>query len=467
MSQNTKTPSVRPRRTPLKKGRGLRTIHPDAAGIDVGSAEHYVAVPEDRDEKPVRAFGCLTPDLHEMARWLKACGIKTVAMESTGVYWIPVIQVLELYELEVIVVHAGYTKNVPGRKTDVEDCQWVQELHTFGLLRGAFRPAKEIQALRAYWRQREDLVEQCARQIHMMQKALEQMNLQLHKVLSDITGLTGLRIIRSILTGRRDPAGLAQMAHTRVKADRETIAKALTGDYHDHHLFSLRQAVDLYDIFQQKITECDQELQTYLATLESKSAPKASEPEKAVLKKMPHRRKNQVHFDLQSELVRLIGVDLTAIDGISTLTAQTLVCEVGRDVDTFPTEKHFTSWLGLCPNNRITGGKIKCSRTRRVQNRAAKALRLAAQSLHRSRTALGAFFRRMKFRLGTPKAITATARKLACWVYRMLKYGQAYVDLGQEAYEKNYQDHLLDQLKKKATHLGFQLIACATGEVVS
>lgn len=467
MSQNTKKKPARPSRPYPKKVRGLRKIHPHAAGIDIGSEEHYVAVPEDRDERPVRVFGCLTPDLHEMARWLKACGIKTVAMESTGVYWIPVIQILELYDLEVIVVHAGYAKNVPGRKTDVEDCQWIQELHTFGLLRGAFRPAKEIQALRAYWRQREDLVEQCARQIHMMQKALEQMNLQLHKVLSDITGLTGLRIIRSILAGEREVDGLARLAHSQVKANRETIAKALTGDYHDHHLFTLRQAVELYDIYQQKIAECDRELQAYLATLESKSAPKTPEPQKPVSKKMPKRRKNQVYFDLQSELVRLLGVDLTAIDGISTLTAQTLLSEVGRDLNPFPTEKHFTSWMGLCPNNRITGGKIKSSRTRRVQNRAAKALRLAAQSLHRSQTALGAFFRRMKARLGAPKAITATARKLACLVYRMLKYGQSYVDQGQEAYERKYQERMLDQLKKKATHLGFQLVARTTGEVVS
>jgi transposase len=456
-------PSSRPRR----RSGGLKPINPDAAGIDIGSTEHYVAVPADRDSNSVRVFGCLTPDLHAMARWLKICGIKTVAMESTGVYWVPIVQVLEQYELQINVVDAAYVKNVPGRKTDVEDCQWIQELHTFGLLRGAFRPDKEIQALRSYWRQRETLVEEAARQIQRMQKALEQMNLQLHKVLSDITGVTGMTMIRAILAGQRDPVVLARLKHPLVKSSAETIVKALTGDYHDHHLFALRQAVELYDIFQRKIADCDQAVQTYMATLESKSEPTDPKPEKPHAKKMPKPRKNQVHFDLQSELVRLTGVDLTAIDGISTLTAQTLLCECGRDMNPFPTEKHFSSWLGLCPNNRITGGKVKKTKTRKVRNRAAEALRLAAQSLHHSKSALGAFSRRLKGRLGPAKAITATAHKLACLVYRMLKFGQAYVDRGQEHYEKQYKERLLAQLQKRARQMGFELIETTTGELVS
>jgi transposase len=466
MKHPIQRPTARPAVSRSKR-RGLRKINPDAAGIDIGSTEHYVAVPEDRDPNPVRVFGCLTPDLHEMAKWLIACGIKSVAMESTGVYWIPVAQVLDHYGLEVLVVDAAHVKNVPSRKTDVVDCQWIQELHSFGLLRGAFRPDKEIQVLRSYWRWRQDLVEQASRQIQLMQKSLEQMNLQLHKVLSDITGVTGLKIIRDILAGNRDPVQLACLKHPQVKSSAETVAKALTGDYHDHHLFTLRQAVELYDIFKQKIAECDQALEAYMGTLSSKPEAPAPEPPKTARKKTAKPRKNQVHFDLKSELIRLNGVDLTAIDGIDTLTAQTLLAECGRDTAAFPTEKHFASWLGLCPNNRITGGKVKRTKTRKVRNRAATALRIAAQSLHHSQSALGAFYRRMNARLGVQKAVTATAHKLARLVYRMLKYGQSYVDQGQAYYEQQYQERLLYQLKKKAKQMGFELVANETGELVS
>jgi transposase len=400
-----------------------------------------------------------------MARWLKDCGVETVAMEATGVYWVPVVQVLESYGLEVLVVDAGHVRNVSGRKSDVQDCQWIQELHTFGLLRGAFRPQQAVRTLRTYWRQREDLVEQCARQIHMMQKALDQMNLQLHKVLSDITGQSGQAILRAILAGQRDPAALAALANHRVKSSRDTITQALTGEYREELLFTLRQAVELYDIFQAKIADLDRQLQGYLATLEPQAP--SPEPAAAPRKAVPPRRKNQVHFDLQSELIRITGVDLTTIDGISTLTAQTVLSECGWDLSAFPTEKHFASWLGLCPNHRITGGKIKSRRTRKVSQRAAKALRLAAWSLERSGSALGAFFRRLKARLGPPKAITATAHKLARLIYRMLKYGQAYVDQGQEDYNKQYEEQQILQLKKRAQRMGFALVAADTGEVVS
>jgi transposase len=402
-----------------------------------------------------------------MAQWLKSCGIKTVAMESTGVYWVPVAQVLDRYDLEVRLVDASHVKNVPGRKTDVSDCQWLQELHTFGLLRGAFRPDNEIQVLRSYWRWRQDLVEQASRQIQLMQKSLEQMNLQLHKVLSDITGITGMRIIRAVLAGNRDPVQLARLKHPQVKSSTETIAKALTGDYHDHHIFTLRQAVDIYDTFQQKIADCDKAIETYMGTLSSKSPPTAGDPGKPAREKRAKPRKNQVRFDLKSELIRLNGVDLTAIDGIDTLTAQTLLAECGRDPTAFPSEKHFASWLGLCPNNRITGGKVKRTQTRKVRNRAATAFRIAAQSLHHSKSALGAFYRRMNARLGAQKAITATAHKLARLVYRMLKYGQTYVDAGQACYEQHYRERLLYQLKKKAKQMGFELVANETGELVS
>jgi len=442
--------------------RGLRQIHRNAAGIDVGSTEHYVAVPEDRSDTPVRVFGCTTPDLHAMARWLAECSIDKIAMESTGVYWIPVVQVLEQYGLKVIVVDAHYIKNVPGRKSDVVDCQWIQELHTFGLLRGAFRPDRNIRTLRSYWRHREGLVQSCAQQIHLMHKALEQMNLQLHKVLSDVTGLTGMKIIRAIVDGERNAVELARMKHPLVKSSEEDLVKALTGEYCPEHLFALRHAVELYDVFQTKLGECDREMEKYMATLESKANPKDLGG-----KRTQKRRKNQAHFDLRKELFRLSGVDLTRIDGIDALTAQTIICECGFDLSAFPTEKHFASWLGLCPNNRITGGRVRNTRTRKVQNRAATALRIAAQSLHRSHSALGAFLRRLKARLGAPKAITAAAHKLARLVYRMLKYGMVYVDKGQDYYEQQHQQRVLKNLAKRAKQMGYQLIRPQTAELVS
>ena len=453
------------KRNRKKPTTSLNPVHLNAAGIDIGARRHYVAVPADRDQQPIQSFGCLTPDLHDMAKWLRACRIETVAIESTGVYWVPVVAVLEKYGLEVKLVDAYRVKNVPGRKTDVQDCQWLQELHSFGLLAGAFRPDQEIAVLRSYWRHREGLVESCSRQIHLMQKALEQMNLQLHKVISDITGVTGMRIIRSIISGQRDPLVLAQMKHPLVKSSHETIAKALTGEYREEHLFALQQAVELYDIYQQKILACDQKIAHYMDSFESKADPKdlTTKPKR----KPTSRRKNQPGFDLRTHLYQMTGVDLTQIDGIDTMTAQTVICECGFDMSAFPSEKHFSSWLGLCPNNRITGGKVFKTKTRRVHNRAAKALRLAAQSLHHSKTSLGAFYRRMRAHLGAPKAITATAHKLAILIYRMLKFGMDYVDKGQQYYEQQYQQRVIENLRKRAQQMGYEIRPTQPGDLVS
>ena len=446
--------------------KSMEQINLNAAGIDIGSQEHYVAVPDDRDEEPVRSFGCLTPDLHQMARWLKACEIKTVAMESTGVYWIPVVHVLEEYGFEVKLVDARQVKNVPGRKSDVQDCQWVQQLESFGLLSSALRPEKRLGVLRSYWRHRSGLVESCAKQIHLMQKALEQMNLQLHKVLSDITGVSGMRMMRAILAGERDPVMLSRLKDHRVQSSEEKIAKALTGHYREDHLFALRQAVDLYDVYQAKIAECDREIERYLATFEPKGDPKDLDS-KGTKKNKSGPRKNEPKFNLRSHLYQMTGVDLTQIDGIDVLTAQTIISECGFDMSSFPSEKHFASWLGLCPNHRITGGKVFKSRTRKVYSRTAEALRIGAQSLHRSKTALGAYYRRMRTRLGAPKAITATAHKLACLVYRMLKYGQEYVDKGQKYYEEQYRVRVLKNLTRRARDMGYELMSTKTGDVVS
>ena len=455
-----------PKQTSKKNDGDLRPLNPNAAGIDIGSQTHYVAVPADRDREPVRSFGCLTPDLHQMAKWLKSCNIETIAMESTGVYWVPVVAVLESYGFDVKLVDAYKVKNVPGRKTDVKDCQWLQELHRFGLLSGAFRPEEQIQVLRSYWRHRGEMVESCSRQIHLMQKALEQMNIQLHKVITDITGVTGMKIIRAIVAGERDAVRLAEMRHPLIKNSTDTIAKALTGEYRQEHLFTLKQALEIYDIYRDKIVECDRQIESYMQTFERKSDVKDLDS-KSGKKNINKRRKNQPNFDLKTRLFEMTGVDLTLIDGIETMTAQTIVSECGFDMSTFPTEKHFTSWLGLCPNNQITGGKVRKRRTRKVQNRASLALRLAAQSLHNNKSALGAFYRRMRARLGAPKAITATAHKLARLVYRMLKYGMDYVDIGQQYYEKQYQKRVIENLTKRARQMGYKIICANTGELVS
>jgi transposase len=451
--------SDKPKTKGKESKKAIETLNPNAAGIDIGSESHYVSVGIEKDERPVRNFGCYTPDLVEMAEWLKSCGVSTVAMESTGVYWIPVYQVLEQHGLDVKLVDARHVKNVPGRKTDVVDCQWIQQLHSYGLLSGCFIPSAEIGVLREYWRQRANLVELSSREILHMQKSFEQMNLHLHKVLSDITGVSGMRIIRAIISGERNPSVLACMREPGVKKSEEEIVKALTGNYREEHLFTLRQAIELYDVFQSKIRECDSKVEEYL----KRFADKGNQDE---FKSKPvTRRKNEPHFDLGKQLYRVTGVDMTMIDGISSLTAQTVISEIGLDVSDFPDEKHFTSWLTLCPENRITGGKVKNRRSRRSSNRVATALRLAAQSLHHSKSALGAFFRRIAAKRGIAKAITATARKLACLIYRMLKYGMVYVDDGQEKYEQRYQEQQIKSLQKRAAVLGYSLVSVQTGEV--
>jgi transposase len=377
-----------------------------------------------------------------------------------------VVAVLESYGFDVKLFDAYKVRNVPGRKTDVKDCQWLAELHRFGLLSGAFRPNKQIQVLSSYWRHRSTLVEACSTQIHLMQKALEQMNIQLHKVITDITGVTGMKIIRAIVAGERDAVKLAGMKHTLIKSSTETIAKALTGEYRQEHLFALKQALEIYDVYQNKIAECDRQIEEYTKTFEHKADANDLDS-KSGKNNRTKRRKNQPNFDLRTRLFEMTGVDLTQIDGIETMTAQTVISECGFDMSVFPTEKHFTSWLGLCPNNQITGGKVRKRSTRKVQNSAARALRLAAQSLHSSKSASGAFYRRMRARLGAPKAITATAHKLAKLVYRMLKYGMDYVDSGQQYYENQYRERVIKNLTKRAREMGYAVVCTNTGELVS
>jgi len=435
---------------------GLPPLNLNAAGIDVGSRKHYVAVPPGRDPQPIRSFETFTCDLQQLADWLQACGIDTVAMESTGVYWIPIYQILESRGFQVHLVNAHHVKNVPGRKTDILDCQWIQKLHTFGLLNASFRPANEICVLRSYLRQRENLIASASTCIQHMQKALTEMNIQLANVISDISGQTGLAIIRAILGGERDPMRLAQMKNYRIRASQETIAKSLEGNWREELLFNLRQGLALYETYQSKIDECDKQLQRHMGAFDDKvNIVDLPLPEGKASKRSRGKGRNS---DLRHELYRISGADLTLIDGIDVVTAQVVISEVGLDMSHWKTEHNFASWLGLCPDLRITGGKVLKHRTRHVVNRATQALRMSASTLRQSKSALGANYRRFHGRLGAPKAITAMAHKLARLVYRMLKYGHQYVDKGMEYYELKYREQRLKWLKKQAKQMNLQLI---------
>lgn len=433
-----------------RKGR-LRVVHPDAAGIDVGSEEHWVAVPEGRG--PVRRFAAFTADLVQLAAWLKSCGVTTVAMESTGVYWIPLFQVLEAAGLEVCLVNTKHLRNVPGRKSDVLDCQWLQQMHSFGLLAASFRPKDDICVLRSYLRHRDTLVKDSTIQVERMQKALTQMNVLLHNVLSDITGVTGLKILRAIIAGERDELTLARMKHPLVRSDEDTIARSLHGDYRPEHLFALRQAIELYDTYHAKIRDCDRQIEEQLQKIQSHQH---FDPARVPTSRP--RRRGEPHGDFRSGLYRVAGVDLTEIDGIKVNTVLVLLSEIGPDLSRFPTVKHFCSWLGLCPNPQISGGRNKGDRSRRVVNRAAQALRLAAQTLRNSRSALGAYFRRLLPRLGPARTIKAVAHKLARLVYRLLTGSTPYNDPGSDAYEARFRHQQIRTLTRRARALGLRLV---------
>ena len=433
-----------------KKSSAMERINLDAAGIDIGASSHFVAVPEDRDERPVREFAAYTADLYQLADWLKACGIKTVAMESTGVYWIPLFQVLEERGFEVRLVDARRVKNVSGRKTDVSDCQWLQQLHTYGLLSAAFRPDDDTCVLRSYMRQRDGLVIQAGQH---MQKALELMNVKLTEVLADVSGQTGMAIVDDILAGQRDPSVLAKHRHTRCKHDEETIARALTGHYRAEHLFALRQAVTLYRQCQDLIHECDTEIERFLEDRRPKDDGTPTPPEQSSA-----RSKNALGFDAHGHLFRLVGVDLTAIPGLSTASVLALLAETGIAMDRWRNSKAFASWLGLCPNNKVSGGKVLASKSKQCVNRAARIFRMAAYGLHHAKSALGAFYRRMRSKLGAPKAITATAHKLARLFYSMLKTKKSFADIGQDAYDRTYNQRRIKGLAKVAEQLGFKLV---------
>lgn len=420
-----------------------------AAGVDVGGSSHWVAVPRQAADEPVREFGAMTDDLNAMADWLLGCAVDTVALESTGVYWIPVYEVLEQRGLQVFLVDARQMKYVPGRKSDVQDCQWLQRLMSQGYLRAAFRPAEQVCVVRAVARQRDVLVAEQARWIQRMQKALVQMNIQLTEVLTDVMGTTGQAIIRAIVAGERDATVLAGYRHSRVKASEREIAKALTGNWRDEHLFVLRQALSMYDDIARHLGECDAKLQGLLGDLGTDpvdlgKAPRAGSKQRAA-------------FDARQILANWAGVDLTRINGLGLAAAMKILSEIGPDLGRFANVKHFCSWLGLCPGTKISGGKVLSAKTRQSANRVRQALKMAAMSLSHSDSALGAFYRRLCSRMDKPRANTATAHKLARMVYFMLTRGEAFVDQGQQRYEEQQRQRSIAALKRRATALGFQI----------
>ncbi len=439
--------------------RHLERVNPRAAGIDIGSRSHWVAVDESLDERPVREFETYTAGLEAMAEWLLGCGVQTVAMESTGVYWVAAYEVLRDRGLEVYLVDAGATKQVAGRKSDITDCQWIQQLHSYGLLRPAFLPEAEIATLRSYMRQRDRWVADAGRAIQHMQQALELMNVKLTEVVADITGATGMAIIESILAGERDPGQLSAHRDPRCGHSREEIARALHGHWREEHLFALAQARDHYRYLGERIQACDQRIDAVLTKHGSArgtggdAAPPTSSP-----RKKRDRAPHPFGFDAHAHCLRLAGVDLTAVDGVAVNTALTVLAEVGTDMSPWRSEKAFGSWLGLAPNPRRSGQRLLRSSTRPNAHRAANALRLAARGLSNSKSALGAFYRRLRARIGAPKAITATAYKLARILYRMLKTRRPYRDLGEAAYDQRFRDRRLRSVKRMARDLGFQLI---------
>jgi len=445
----------------------LAIIHTNAGGIDVGNESHFVAVPPDRDENPVREFGCWTRALNEMAEWLTSCRIDTVAVQATGVYWIALYDVLEQHGIRVVLVNAQHTKNVPGRKTDVQECQWLMKLHTYGLMRDSFRLQQDMEYVRTIWRVRDRHVKDAGREVQHMQKALTKMNVQLANVISDISGLSGQAIISAILRGERDPYALADLVNYRVKASREEVARSLEGNWRADVLFELQQAVDSYHFAHGQMQECDDKLTLYLASLPARTLeiPAPSITAETVVQKRKKARKprdNEPRMDLRAELKRICGVDLTSIDGVNVMTAFTVISEVGTDMSRFEDEDHFASWMGLAPSKDISSGKVVGRGKKKVKNRVAVVLRTAATSLLESDTHLGARYRHLRRQLPTFKAaVKAMARYLAVLIHRLLTHGQAWIDQGAAQFERKRLNRELANLHSRAKAQGFALVPIA------
>ena len=469
--QNPKNNSRKPERAQprsrKKRQKGMcledrPVLEPNAAGIDIGAREIFVAIPPNRDGHPVRVCATFTEDLRQLADWLVACGITTVAMESTGVYWIPLYDILEAQGIKVCLVNARHMKNVPGRRTDWHECQWLQYLHSVGLLRAAFRPEATVTAVRTIMRHRHELVQMSSQHILHMHKALTQMNLQIHHVIDDITGLTGLSIVDAILAGQRDPVELAKR-NWRIKADEETIRRSLVGNWREEHLFTLRQSRELYRSYQEQISKCDREIEKLIGGFEPRVDPeiKPLPPDQKRYRTDKKRAKKagckKLEFDLRTEAYKLFGVDVTQIPGLET-TAFSLFGEVGRDMSKWPTADHFASWLGLCPDNDISAGRVLWKGTRKLQNQAGRMFRQAAYSLHHNLTPIGDYLRRMKTKLGPAGAITATAHKIAVIFYTIVKNQLEYDDTIWATRDSKRQQRIQAKLKRQAHQLGYRLV---------
>jgi len=436
----------------------LSQLNSKCAGIDIGASELFVCIAKNTAKQEVRSFPTFTGDLRRMIEWLKENGIESVAMESTGVYWIIPYEMLEEAGLEVLLVNARFFKNVPGRKTDVQDCQWIQQLHSYGLLRGSFRPSADIVELRSYVRQRSRLFELAGTQVQLMHKALIQMNIQLNHVISDITGVTGLNIIRAILQGVRDSKTLANLSVGQCRKKTDLIIKALEGNFRKDHLFALEQAYEAYEFFHKQIQRCEESIEQILSTMQTESQTPLSESNPKRRAKKTASNRSPYSFDAPRAIKRVTIADLTTIPGIDGNTAMKILSEIGTNMSQWPNARAFASWLGLSPGNKVSGGKLLSSRTKPSDNKAAKALRVAASTLYQSKTAIGAFFRRLRARLGAPKAITATAHKLARILYRMVTNGTNYREVGENYYEQQYQERVVANLKKRAKELGYTLV---------
>lgn len=432
----------------------IRCINPYAAGIDVGANSIFVC----SNKLEIKEFSTFTQDLKNMVLWLKKSGTKTVAMESTGVYWIPIYDILEECGFEVFLVNARHVKNVPGRKTDVKDCQWLQQLHSYGLLGKSFRPEANIVILRCYVRQRSRQFEAASQQVQLMHKALSQLNIKLSMVISDITGLTGMNIMKDIVNGERDLKKLASHRSNLCKKSKEEIYQALEGNYKEEHIFSLNQAIEAYEFFHNQVLKCEQNIEKICSTLIKEDLNESVPIGTKALQNKTQYNRSPYSFDVREITYKMTGIDLTEIPGIDGNSVIKILSEVGTDMSAWPSAKHFCSWLGLCPGNKISGGKILSSRTKPSNNQAAKAFRLSANTLYRSKTSLGSYFLRIRSRLGAPKAITAAAHKLATILYTMLKHKKKYQELGAEYYDKKYRERVKKNLMKRASEIGYTLV---------
>ena len=435
-------------------------VEPNAAAVDVGARQMYVAVRPDCVAEPVQVFDTFTEDLNQLADWLMACGVTTVAMESTGVYWIPLYEILEQRGLKPCLVDARHLKNVPGRRTDWQECQWLRYLHSVGLLRAAFRPEDEVCAIRALMRHRQSLVEMASHHVQHMQKALTQMNLQIHHVINDLTGVTGMAIIDAILTGQRQATELAKLRDPHIKADAETIRKSLVGHWRKEHLFTLKQSREMYRFCQKQIEDCDREIEA----LAGSTPPRVDPDERPLppnqkpnLEKTIKKAMSRSGFNMRTEAYKLFGVDLTQIPGLAE-NVMALYSEIGRDMSRWPTAAHFVSWLALCPDNDISGGHVLWRGARKFKNRAAQLFRLAAHGLHRSPTPFGDFLRRMKAKLGPRGAIMAAARKIAVIFYTMVKNQVEYDSTKWAQNDLRRHQQIENKLRRTAQRLGFQLV---------